>query len=142
METVRHRDLDAYAKKLLDSLPTLEHATLLALSGALGAGKTTLVQALGRALGVTEKIPSPTFVLMRSYATKHPRFARLVHIDAYRIEGGDEVKVLGLGALCADPKNLVCIEWPERLWSERPEEAVAITLTNAGEDTRAIDCSC
>ncbi|MDB5203988.1 MAG: conserved hypothetical nucleotide-binding protein [Candidatus Taylorbacteria bacterium] len=108
------------SKKITDK------ATILDLKGDLGAGKTTLVQMLGSELGVTEIIQSPTFVIMKSYKTKHPLFKTLVHIDAYRIEHIDEAKILKLENIFIDPTNLVCIEWAEKIKEVIPEAAIKV----------------
>lgn len=89
------------------------HATVLALRGDLGAGKTAFVQLLGHSLGVTESIVSPTFVVMKMYETTDERFARLVHMDAYRIEHEADLAPLHFDAMLAIPATLVCIEWAE-----------------------------
>ena len=123
-----------YAKENKSS----EHASIIALAGDLGAGKTTLVQHLARALGVTEPVVSPTFVLMKRYMTTHPVFTSLVHIDAYRIESEKELAPLHLKRVFADPNALVCIEWPERLGGALPKDTVSVTLTPEGEHQREV----
>ena len=71
---------------LLDSLVLGESATVAALQGELGAGKTTFTQEVGRILGVTENMHSPTFVIMKIYEIDWKGFKNLIHVDAYRIE--------------------------------------------------------
>lgn len=137
METITLEHLDAYAQKLVASLPQRKGATVLALSGELGAGKTALAQAIGRALGVAEKIPSPTFLVMRSYKTTHSHFKKLVHIDAYRIEDERELSVIGFEKLLTEQGTLVALEWPERLRA-LPEGAVRVVLTDIGGETREV----
>lgn len=95
--------------------PKLVRATVLGLSGDLGSGKTTFVQFLARSLGVAEKITSPTFVIEKIYKLAGQKFAKLVHIDAYRLESGQELTHLGLAEILADRNNLVVIEWAERV---------------------------
>jgi tRNA threonylcarbamoyladenosine biosynthesis protein TsaE len=118
-----------FAKDLIVEISrkTFREAVVLDLKGDLGAGKTTLVQMIGEELGVGETIQSPTFVLMKSYKTKHPRFKNLVHIDAYRIEHIEEVKILGLENIFADPTNLVCIEWAEKIKEVVPSDAIKVS---------------
>jgi tRNA threonylcarbamoyladenosine biosynthesis protein TsaE len=81
---------------------------LIIASGDLGAGKTTLTQGIGRGLGTTGRVISPTFVLSRihSSATGGPR---LVHVDAYRLTGPDELDDLDLGATV--PDSVTVVEW-------------------------------
>ena len=113
-------------------------ASVIALSGDLGAGKTALVQHIAQALGVTQIPPSPTFVIMRSYETKDEVFKRLVHIDAYRIEGTDELPPLHLDAEFSDADSLVCVEWPEKIATAIPQGALQITLVSISENEREL----
>lgn len=91
---------------------------VIALSGPLGAGKTTLVQAIARRLGSAREAQSPTFALMRSYpVTKAGTITRIVHVDAYRIEQERELRALDLDEELADGKTLLVVEWPEKIES-------------------------
>lgn len=90
-------------------------APILAFSGELGAGKTTLTKAIAKALGVVDEITSPTFVIAKIYDTDHADFAKLVHVDAYRIEDMNELGPLDFDMYLADPKNIVIVEWPEMI---------------------------
>lgn len=97
-------------------------ATLVTLSGELGAGKTTFTQSVARALGVEGSVQSPTFVLMKIYALPETaRFKRLVHVDAYRLQGGKELSPLGFDEVLHDKDNLVLLEWPEQVADGLPE---------------------
>ena len=129
------------AKEIIEKIENQaqsEHACVLALSGDLGAGKTTLTQAIARELGVKESLVSPTFVLMKFYALKHKRFNTLIHIDAYRIDEEKELLVLGWQAILADPTNLVLIEWPERVSGLIPKSAINVSIEHTSETTRSI----
>lgn len=114
------------------------HARVITLSGDLGAGKTTFTQELAKKLGVVDVVTSPTFVIMRIYATTHHLFTRLVHIDAYRIESIREIEVLHILELFDDPKTIVCIEWPEKIKDVIPSHAVALTLTELTNNERVL----
>lgn len=109
--------MDAFAASFLKALvPVQKGATVVALQGDLGAGKTTFVQGLAKALNVREHITSPTFVIQKIYPIAGDvHFDRLVHIDAYRLEGKQELDILHFGDDVEDPKTLVCIEWPEKV---------------------------
>lgn len=113
-------------------------ALVLALEGELGAGKTAFTQGLGEALGVKEKILSPTFVLMKRFALRDSRFANFYHLDAYRLSGAEDAKELGLGDISQDNNNLVVIEWAERIKDILPADAVWIRVEHGGEDRRRI----
>jgi tRNA threonylcarbamoyladenosine biosynthesis protein TsaE len=78
-----------------------DEALIVGLYGNLGAGKTSFTQAVARALGVTDIVNSPTFVIEKIYDTKHTHFIRLVHIDAYRLEDAKELQNLNFEELVA-----------------------------------------
>lgn len=109
-------ELPSVAQEVLSLLSVSEDkATVVALYGELGAGKTTLVQAIASELGVEELVTSPTFVIAKWYKTNRGNFYTLVHIDAYRVESEAELKPLGFIELLKQPKALVIIEWPEKM---------------------------
>lgn len=123
--------------------PQADAATVVTLSGDLGAGKTTFTQGVARALGVTETVTSPTFVLEKIYPIRNTSrsngagklgFKRLVHIDAYRLKGAHELEVLGWNELLADPGNLILLEWPERVEGAIPNDATRITFDIQGDE--------
>jgi len=87
---------------------------IIALSGDLGVGKTTLIQFLGNFFGVTESMTSPTYVIMKKYDIKKGIFSTLVHMDTYRIVESDEDH-FGLQEIIQDAHTVVCIEWPEKV---------------------------
>lgn len=130
--------LEAEAKGLVARLaPRKGAATLVTLSGELGAGKTAFTQALARAYGVAESVTSPTFVLEKVYRLPEAAgFTHLVHVDAYRLESADELRVLGWDALMREGGNLVVLEWPEKVAEALPEPAVAIRLTPQPDGSR------
>ena len=113
-------------------------ASVIALSGDLGAGKTALVQHIAQVLGVEQTPPSPTFVIMRSYETGDEVFKKLVHIDAYRIEGTDELPPLHLDAEFGEAESLVCVEWPEKIATAMSQGALQITLVSVSENEREL----
>lgn len=125
------------------SLPSREvvEAVVVGLSGHLGSGKTTFVQAVAEALGVKEFITSPTFVIMKMYPVnnaKFPRCKKLIHIDAYRLESGKELEVLDFEKLVSDPGNMILIEWPENVRTGLPENASRIEFEAVGANERKI----
>jgi tRNA threonylcarbamoyladenosine biosynthesis protein TsaE len=100
---------------------------IIALFGALGAGKTTLVQAYCRTLGVLEEVSSPTFNLVHLYeGLLAGRNITLWHCDLYRLEHAQEALALGLEE--AFGAAIMLIEWPERLGADLPEDALRIYL--------------
>ena len=119
-------------------VPRTSGATVLALTGDLGAGKTTLTQSIGKKLGVTENMISPTFVIMKHYRLKTSDYRLLVHIDAYRLDSSAEMKTLGFDTLIADPENLIVIEWPERIADILPTDCIRVSLEHLEENKRAL----
>jgi tRNA threonylcarbamoyladenosine biosynthesis protein TsaE len=117
---------------------------VVTLSGDLGAGKTACVQAFAKALGITETVISPTYVIMKNYSIPHSEtcgWSTLVHIDAYRIEDEVEMEVLGFRDILNDQKAIVCIEWPERIPGLLPKPTVHIAIEQAGETRREVTLS-
>lgn len=124
-------------------------ATVLALEGNLGAGKTTFVQTLAKELGVVEPVQSPTYVLMKSYplelsgpaSTVNKKFTKLVHIDAYRLESPEEFETLRPQDFLNNREMLVVVEWPERLGERLPAPDMTLTFSSEGlpEGERDID---
>lgn len=103
-------------------------ATVIALAGDLGAGKTTFIKQVAEMLGVTDTVTSPTFVILKSYETTDSIFENLVHMDAYRIEHDSEMGPLNFPQLVAQPKTLLCIEWAERISTFLPTHTINIYL--------------
>jgi tRNA threonylcarbamoyladenosine biosynthesis protein TsaE len=134
----RKGDMALRAREFVASLVPRGHALVVALSGELGAGKTTFAQEIARALGVAESVTSPTFVIEKVYALAGQKWSRLVHIDAYRLASGRELEALGFRELLADPANLILVEWPERVPTLIPEDAVRVSLSFVDENSRHI----
>lgn len=128
--------LETAAKEILAELksgPGNECAGVLALSGDLGAGKTTFTQTLARLLGVTDNLTSPTFVIMKKYPIDGDNcFRQLVHIDAYRLASSEELRVLGFTADLLDSGNLVVVEWAEKVATLLPVNAYKLHFTLDG----------
>ncbi|MCE9541672.1 tRNA (adenosine(37)-N6)-threonylcarbamoyltransferase complex ATPase subunit type 1 TsaE [Candidatus Kaiserbacteria bacterium] len=116
-------------------------ATVVALSGGLGAGKTAFTQVLARSLGVDETVASPTFVIQKVYQlpdTNGAGFKRLIHIDAHRIDKAHELEVLGWKEIAADPDNVIVVEWPEHAQKLIPADAYRVKIEYIDEFAREI----
>jgi tRNA threonylcarbamoyl adenosine modification protein YjeE len=99
---------------------------VLALTGDLGAGKTTLAQAICRGYEVTEPVTSPTFALVHTYEA--PR-SPVHHLDLYRLEREEELDQIGFDEIVA-AHALVIVEWPERAGTRFPAEHLPIQLAH------------
>lgn len=134
-------DTPRIARLILEGLkPSPEHATILSLSGELGAGKTALTQAIGKKLGVTQGIVSPTFVVMKQYHTPGGLFTSLIHIDAYRIEDEKELLPIRFEELTHQGDTLIIIEWPERIAGAlRGKQVTGYKLSHLEGDERLIE---
>lgn len=131
-------ELDAFAERFAAELPekAAPQAHIVGLRGELGAGKTTFVQRLAKALGAIKTPVSPTFVIAQSYPISRAPFSRLIHIDAYRLSP-DEADTVGWADYARDPKNLIVVEWPERLpWF--PKDAPLLSFAVKSPTVRSI----
>lgn len=127
----------ALAKEVLKTGPQ-KKAVVLALFGNLGGGKTTFIQGFAKGLGVKNKILSPTFVIMKNFKIPRGKFKFFYHIDCYRMGSGKDVLHLGLKGVFSDPKNIVAVEWPEKIKKILPKTAVKINFKFIGENKREI----
>ncbi len=108
---------------------------IVLLSGELGAGKTTFVQGLAGALGVKDRIISPTFVLVRKHRIRQPKteIKTIYHIDLYRLEGEFDIRSLGLDDIFADESGIFLIEWGEKHENLKADWEVSIEVISDDE---------
>jgi len=111
----------------------LRPGDVIALSGDLGAGKTTLARAIIAALGHVGEVPSPTFTLVQTYTDLDVPVA---HTDLYRLENPAEAEALGLDDWLVD--GAILVEWPERLADAFWPERLWLRLEGAGGSERRL----
>ena len=124
------------ARQILLKSPKEKYAFVLGLEGELGAGKTSFVQGFAKGLGVKEKVLSPTFLIMRKYQIPNTRY--LYHVDCYRLKGAQELLALGWKAIVADPRNIVVVEWADKVKSIIPKDALWLTFSHTGKTKRTL----
>lgn len=132
------RETQDFAKKLAKDFK--KTGGIIALTGELGAGKTTFVQGFAKGLGIKEKIISPTFVLIRQH--KIPNSDNfLFHIDLYRLEEKVNPKTLGLEDMLKNKENIILIEWGEKIKELSAKETFWINFRKQTNDSRKISTS-
>lgn len=134
-------DTREFAEGFVEELKRGERATVVALYGDLGSGKTAFSQFVGEALGVHDPIQSPTFLIEKIYELRRQKWDHLVHIDAYRLDSEDELLDLGWEEIIKKPENLILVEWADRIEEILPEDAIHIHINHAGETEREIEVS-
>lgn len=141
MNTVLHSlsDLHEWTASFVANLKGYpNHATIVTLSGDLGAGKTELVRSCARHFGISEDITSPTFVIQKEYELSHPIFNRFIHIDAYRLESASELEYLGWKELITNPQTVIFLEWPEMVVGIDLPDSVNLTLAIGQNQSRTL----
>ena len=116
---------------------------VILLQGELGAGKTTFSQNVLKFLGAQGPFTSPTFVIMKKYElprhkTQDTRYKFVYHFDCYRV-GAQDVLDLGWEEIISNPRNLVLVEWPERIEEILPENSLKILFEVKGENERVVN---
>lgn len=153
MQTNSLEETEKIAKEFIENLlsggVTKSGALVFALYGDLGSGKTTFVKAIAKTFGLERTVTSPTFVIEKIYpirtnGRKRPtsngtsQFENLIHIDAYRLKSGEELKSLGWEEISKNPRNIIFIEWPENVKDILPEDRHEIHFKFIDENTRGI----
>ena len=136
----------AIASELAKIPPIRTGALVVALTGNLGGGKTTFTQGFVEALGITDSVLSPTFVLMNIYPipdnveVRSPNvgFQNLVHIDAYRLEDPVQLHAVGWKDIIQSTDNIVLVEWADNVRALLPKDFITISFEWINEHTRKI----
>ena len=115
-------DLPAAAQLVLDAAGT---DRVICFEGEIGAGKTTLIQAIGRSLGIREAVVSPTFSLVNEYSFGEDNIA--YHLDLYRLESTEEALSIGVEEYCYSD-HYCFVEWPDVVRGLLPERYLTVKL--------------
>lgn len=121
------------ARKLAD---TLQPDTVIALTGTLGAGKTTFTKGIALSLNITEEVTSPTFTLIQEYSGRLPMF----HMDLYRLDSVEEFEMLGAEDYFYQ-KGITLIEWSEKAEEILPKNTIHINISVIEDNQRKIEIS-
>lgn len=119
-----------------------KRALVLALSGELGAGKTTFVQGFFKGLGIKTRATSPTFIIFRrhripsraDHKSKVMGYEYVYHMDAYRLSGSKDLSPLGFNEIIYNPENILLVEWAGNIKSSIPKRAPWITLEHGKKE--------
>jgi tRNA threonylcarbamoyladenosine biosynthesis protein TsaE len=115
-------DLDKVSRAISDHLKDVK---VIAFSGELGSGKTTLIKNLCTFLGVKEAVSSPSYSLVNEYSGKNERL--IYHFDCYRLNNIEEALDIGIDEYL-DSGNLCLIEWPEQILPLLPEQYLKVEI--------------
>lgn len=118
-----------------------DKALVFALSGQLGAGKTRFVQGGAEFFGIKRNITSPTFVLMKRYRISGRTFKDFYHFDCYRLDSPQDVLDLGWEKIIFDPRNIVFVEWAEKISDILPPDTICVTIKEKGQNKREVEVS-
>lgn len=126
-----------FARQILKSAPR-KRAIVLGLVGDLGSGKTIFAKGFARGLGIKKVVTSPTFVLEKIYKLNGKKYEHFVHIDAYRLKNSKEIDDLGFKDLAGHPRNIILIEWADRIKNILPRDCIIINFKHIKKDQREI----
>ncbi len=141
------KELSVFAEEFLVKLSQQnkkETAVIIGLSGDLGSGKTAFTKCVAVALGISDVITSPTFILEKVYRIPRtsilgPYFTKLIHIDAYRLESASEMRALDWDTIVKNKNNLILIEWPEQVTEVLPKDMLAISFKHSDDGVRVVE---
>jgi len=131
----------AYSEKDLISVSTeflnlIDDHKVFAFKGEMGAGKTTFISYLAKAMGIVDEVSSPTYGYVNEYES--PFYGTVYHFDLYRIESEEEAYDIGIEEYIYG-ENIVFIEWAENIQNLLPEDCVWVSITKDDQDGREIE---
>jgi len=132
------------AQDVLNDDVERKEALLITLEGNLGAGKTTFTKGFAEGLGISEDVTSPTFLILKEYILpesqklKAESYNKFYHMDCYRLEDETGAKDIGLKEVLKDPKNIILVEWPEKIKKALPKKGIKIKFYYISENKRKL----
>lgn len=133
-----HKLAKKIAGDILKSGPHKDCARVVALVGDLGAGKTAFTQGFAKALGIKRHLPSPTFLIFRSYKLEVSGYKFLYHADVYRLDDASELGVIDFDKVLADSQNIVLIEWADKIKEILPKDTIWLNFSHGAKETERI----
>lgn len=135
MKTYSVNSIDSLKDIVIDLLELLNDHQVVALEGQMGAGKTTFVQQVLRAMGIEELEGSPTYSLVNQYESTF--FGTVYHLDLYRLNSLEEIFDIGIEELLYQ-KCICLIEWPEKMLELLPDNTIWVYLRVEEDFSRTI----
>ena len=135
MKTYSVNSIDSLKDIVIDLLELLNDHQIVALEGQMGAGKTTFVQQVLKAMGVEELDGSPTYSLINQYES--PFYGTVYHLDLYRLNSLEEIFDIGIEELLYQ-KCICLIEWPEKMIELLPDNTIWVYLRVEEDLSRTI----
>ncbi len=135
-------DLHRLARNIFQELqPADKTATVFALSGPLGVGKTVFVRGFLRSGGINEPVTSPTYTIESVYKLPQSDFDQAIHVDAYRLESTDELYTLNFTERLNTSGNIIFVEWADKVEEALPADTLFIEMDFTQNDSRIITLS-
>ena len=119
-----------------DFLYLIDEHKVFAFKGEMGAGKTTFISYLAKAMGIVDAVSSPTYGYVNEYES--PYYGTVYHFDLYRIESEEEAYDIGIEEYIYGD-NIVLIEWAENIENLLPEDCVWVSISKDDQDGREIE---
>ena len=135
MEFYAHTEEDLI-KISMDFLNLFDDHRVFAFKGEMGAGKTTFISYLAKAMGIVDAVSSPTYGYVNEYES--PFYGTVYHFDLYRIESEEEAYDIGIEEYIYGD-NIVFLEWAENIENLLPEDCVWVNITKDDQDGREIE---
>jgi len=136
MKKIVIKDLDDLGRAAEEFIMMAADNRIFAISGSMGAGKTTFIRALCKILGAVDTVTSPTFTLVNEYFTNLGE--KIYHFDFYRIEKTEEIYDFGFDEYI-ESGNYCFMEWPELIEEALPAEVISVRITVEEDMSRTVD---